>query len=631
MKKILYFAAALAVMVTVSCNKEMNPSDGISQEGNTVKVTMKATADDLLSKVTLSGKRFEWEVGDQLQTTYYTGSPLTAISAGSGATFEGEASEFPSTKGNMYVFYTVGGTVDGARCIQDVPSTQSGLSTDIKNYGIWSSWVTRANQRYLDADGNVISQGIPSSVEIDAEMVPNFSVLKFTAPQELGLTSIAITADAEIAGTLNINAARKPTTTGNDSPEDRISRPTDSEQYSTITVSRNGEVISGDVYVVIAPDAFDFESDPTETSWELYYNTATTLKFTFTNDSGEEAEYEAKLANPIQMGELKNLGSFPVNIMTPRVEAGELRLTDATTLTVGVENPNPACTYHYEIGASKTECKTPTTASASFDPSKGFCPAITGPFDRYFIKVLAHTDEEGYRDAVLTASLRNWQFKKDCPVDQILSQVSNGTKLPEIGDSEMTSHGLELYRNTRSNDNKDGTPNYGISYDAKSGYIQLLSARVQINAFVEEYASDVWVSYYVDKNICVGKKIVTETDKDQDGFADDLDDKGTTGDINGNDKFDPETYYWPIKRGYRLFYNNIQGTNTPSYYWSESVESDLTDIREDGTLPACRYNMCINLTEKFNDKGASIKKGDKFGLRGDGQHVFYGMAMLEVL
>ena len=109
MKKILYFAAALAVMVTVSCNKEMNPSDGISQEGNTVKVTMKATADDLLSKVTLSGKRFEWEVGDQLKTTYYKGTPLTAISAGSGATFEGEASGFPKyeSKVNMYIFYTV--------------------------------------------------------------------------------------------------------------------------------------------------------------------------------------------------------------------------------------------------------------------------------------------------------------------------------------------------------------------------------------------------------------------------------------------------------------------------------------------------------------------------------------------
>ena len=83
MKNILKFAAALAVMVTVSCNKEMNPSEGVSPEGNTVKVTMNATTADQFSKVTLNGKRFEWEVGDQLQTTYYTGSPLTAISAGS--------------------------------------------------------------------------------------------------------------------------------------------------------------------------------------------------------------------------------------------------------------------------------------------------------------------------------------------------------------------------------------------------------------------------------------------------------------------------------------------------------------------------------------------------------------------
>ena len=180
MKNILKFAAALAVMVTVSCNKEMNPSEGVSPEGNTVKVTMNATNADQFSKVTLNGKRFEWEVGDQLQTTYYTGSPLTAISAGSGATFEGEASGFPASKGNMYVFYTVGGTVSGANCTKEIPSVQSGLSTDIKNYGVWSSWVTQSNQHYFNAEGNEISSGTPSSVEIDAEMVSNFSVLKFT-------------------------------------------------------------------------------------------------------------------------------------------------------------------------------------------------------------------------------------------------------------------------------------------------------------------------------------------------------------------------------------------------------------------------------------------------------------------
>ena len=575
MKNILKFAAALAVMVTVSCNKEMNPSEGVSPEGNTVKVTMNATTADQLSKVTLNGKRFEWEVGDQLQTSYYTGTPLTAISAGSGATFEGEASGFPASKGNMYVFYTVGGTVSGANCTKEIPSVQSGLSTDIKNYGVWSSWVTPSNQHYFDAEGNEISSGTPSSVEIDAEMVSNFSVLKFTVPQELGLTSIAITADAKIAGTLKVFAARKPTTTGSSSPADRISRPTASGQYETITVSRNGEVISGDVYVVIAPDAFDSEPTPTETSWELYYNTATSLNFTFTNESGN-AEYQARLSDPIQMGELKDLGSLPVNMMTPRVEAGELRLTDATTLTVGVDNPNLACTYYYEIGASKAECKTPTTASASFDPLEGFCPEITGSFDRYFIKVLAHTEDPSYRDVVMTASLRNWKFYQGCPVDAVLSKMESGEKLPAVGDTESISHGLELRRNTLK-----AAGNYDIGpYESNAARIAYTTARVQINA-ITEYASDAWITFYIDKNTCVG--------------------------VGG-------------KRGYRFYYNNSQSTSS---YWEETINSTLTEENSKNE----KHTICHHLNDIFG----SVKVGDKFGLRGDGKHVYYGMAMLEVL
>jgi hypothetical protein len=40
-----------------------------------------------------------------------------------------------------------------------------------------------------------------------------------------------------------------------------------------------------------------------------------------------------------------------------------------------------------------------------------------------------------------------------------------------------------------------------------------------------------------------------------------------------------------------------------------------------------KHTICHYLNEIFG----SVKAGDKFGLRGDGQHVFYGMAMLEVL
>lgn len=579
MKKIFSFAAALAVIFTASCNKEMNPSEGLAPEVNTVKVTMNVTAGDPLSKMVMNGNQFAWEIGDEVKTAYYKGT-LKAISSGSAATFEGDVTGFPATKANMYVFYSENGTVSSASCTAVIPEQQSGLAVDINQHVLWSSWVGSGSQHYFDADGKEISSGAPARVEIDAEMVPNFSVLKFNVPQELGLTSITITADANIAGSLKVNAARIPTSSGNNKPEDRIIRSSDT-QYNSIEVSRKGEVISGDVYVIVAPNAFDKTTTPTSTSWELYYNTATKLKFTLTNQSGS-VDYEAKLSDCINMGELKDLGTLPLNIMTPKVDAGKLCLTDATTLTVGIDNPNPACTYYYEIGASKTECKTPTTASASFDPSKGFNPEITGTFDRYFIKVLAHTEQGEYRDVVLTASLRNWKFSEGSPVRDILSSLSGKTLEP--GFVNTTTDGIEVYNNKYTKKDADGQT--VIDYKTLNNYeqtdvrIAYTSALVQLSV-TSEYDSDIWMSFYVDRNTCVGYS-------------------------NGV----------PNKRGYRLFYNNSQST---SDYWAATVNANNPTKGE-------RYNLNVHVSDKIN-----VSKGDKFGLRGDGKHVYYGIAMLEVL
>ena len=175
---------------------------------------------------------------------------------------------------------------------------------------------------------------------------------------------------------------------------------------------------------------------------------------------------------------------------------------------------------------------------------------------------------------MLTASLRNWRFREGCPVDEVLSQMESGAKLPAIGDTQMTSHGLELRRNTLK-----AAGNYDIGpYEANTSRIAYTTARVQINA-ITEYASDAWIGFFVDRNTSV--KV---------GSA----------------------------RGYRLYYNNSQNT---SDYWTDSVTSEASTSE--------RINMCLHLTDIFKDNG--IKAGDKFGLRGDGKHVYYGMALLEVL
>jgi hypothetical protein len=169
----------------------------------------------------------------------------------------------------------------------------------------------------------------------------------------------------------------------------------------------------------------------------------------------------------------------------------------------------------------------------------------------------------------MTASLRNWKFQNGCPVDEIISKIAAGEKLQKAGENEMTSHGLEIYRNQN---------NALTDYEAPVNRIAFTTARVQINA-ITEYASDAWIGFFVDKNISVKA-----------GGA----------------------------RGYRFYYNNSQNTTG---YWTTSVTSAGTT--------ADRYNMCLHLTEIFKDEG--IKPGDKFGLRGDGKHVLYGIALLEVL
>ena len=411
MKNILKFAAALAVMVTVSCNKEMNPSEGVSPEGNTVKVTMNATAGDPMSKMLLNGNQFEWEEGDNVYFRFAGGKygncdgceTLTAMSSGRAVTFGGTINNFvgkdtDATKpANVYAFYSdsENGTFNGSGSSQylyAVPASQTGRLDDLKKYVIYASYISTSNMEYKnDQDGNV------TEISFNAQMKPYFSLLKMTVPIELGLTSIKLSTTAKITGLVGLCLQKTASGigTGSAQPVNRLTESNvnasvsiDKGHYTDLTIERGGEIISGDVYFTILPDAFDSVKGE-------YCSSASSLTFTFVSESNS-FEYTHSLEGKVYMGALKNLGSVPANIMLPKIDAGALCLTDATSLTVGVDSPNPACTYYYEIGASKTECKTPTTASASFDPSEGFCPEITGSFDRYFIKVLAHTEEEGY-------------------------------------------------------------------------------------------------------------------------------------------------------------------------------------------------------------------------------------------
>jgi hypothetical protein len=197
---------------------------------------------------------------------------------------------------------------------------------------------------------------------------------------------------------------------------------------------------------VITPDEYDVATSS-------YGSSASYLNFTFATPT-ESFEYESALAEKIQMGELKSLGTVPMAIKTPKVEAGALCLTSATDFTISISNPNPDCTYYYEIGSSAADCKTPTTSSAQLDLESGVAPQINGLFDECFIKVLAHYNGEGnYRDCLIKAKARYWTFNKNCPAAAAYRDAANS--LASNGSQVVTSDGLIVRRRATA------TLNYG--------------------------------------------------------------------------------------------------------------------------------------------------------------------------
>lgn len=514
-----------------------------------MEITVKATAADEISH-TLGGL---WKSDDALKMRLdgdmYEGTEdclnlLTASGGSEDVLFTGEVPSYRDSD-NAFLYFSTGGEFSSTGYIKNIAAVQSGRIEDVLDNVLYYSWARRDAIK-ISADGK--------SLGISTKMSPMAAVLKINVPVELQARNVKIKASSPIAGTLTVNPQMGWGGFGEKALLDSDG------QEDVIQIERDGPV-SGDVYVVIMPDGFDPVSD-------AYCSSAQTL--TFSCDYYEGALVKRYvLSDNMVCGSVTDLGVLPMPTPKIPVEGGTIRMMPDATLTIGIADANPDCEYYYEIGTSASDCATPTVNSTKFDPEAGFAPEITGHFDRYYIKVLANPLHTDYKGVVLTASLRNWKFQDGCPVDEIISEIAAGTKLTKAGQKEMTSHGLEIYRNQ---------DNALTDYEPSVNRIAFTTARVQINA-ITEYASDAWIGFFVDKNISVKA--------------------GGT-------------------RGYRFYYNNSQNT---SGYWTESITSAGTT--------SDRYNMCLHLTEIFKHNG--INAGDKFGLRGDGKHVLYGIALLEVL
>ena len=448
MKKIFYFAAALAVILPSACTKDVVPQVSETPETSGVRVVMNADITPV-TRMALSENMFSWEAGDQVNLRWanvYTSETLTATydAEQSRAVFEGIfTNEIPIADAaigqvqNLYAFFAKGGSwysESSVGVVKQLAAQQTGRAEDIDENAIYAAFIKRAD---IDA---TIEEGKVTELALNADMRPYFSLVKLNVPAELGLTSITLSADADLTGNLCVNTSKINDNEHNNifgSGAAQLVNMAAEGRTQSIVVSRGGEVISGDVYFVITPDEYDAATSS-------YGSSASYLNFTFATPT-ESFEYESALAEKIQMGELKSLGTVPMAIKTPKVEAGTLCLTSATDFTVSITNPNADCTYYYEIGSSAADCKTPTTSSAQLDFETGIVPEIDGTYDECFIKVLAHYNGEGnYRDCLIKAKARYWTFNKNCPAAAAYRDAANS--LASNGSQVVTSDGLIVRR-----------------------------------------------------------------------------------------------------------------------------------------------------------------------------------------
>lgn len=486
MKKIFYFAAALAVILPSSCTKEIATLE-VAPQAKTVKVTINATANDNpVSKVALDGYQFKWEEGDKLKFRWANNilgayedkngcEIVSAVGNGANVAFEGQVRYAVES---VYAYFSNSGSFHSTTSTMychDIPSIQTGRKEDLEDNIAYYARIHKNNIAFNKEINPETGVEEVTSIDFDANMSPAFALLKLNVPAELALTKITLEAESKsyISGRTYIQPHRTWGTFGDGSSF--FHRPPvsdDCHQGETITIYRDGEVISGDVYITVAINKYDEDK-------MNYCCTTNSLSFTFTNIAGD-LKYTHSLNEPIYLGTIKDLKSLPATVMS----AGILGLLSGNKeeITVGIKAPNPGYKFYYEIAASSEDCSTPTSNSAELDAANGFALTVSDTFVRRYIKVLAKSQVEGLDDCFFEGSLRSWRFKEGSTVLEPLSTWTQQST------PFTTTDGLYIANS------KSGNINY--KYVESIAGIKLTTSYVSINALPEN-ESKFWMNFYV--------------------------------------------------------------------------------------------------------------------------------------
>lgn len=304
---------------------------------------------------------------------------------------------------------------------------------------------------------------------------------------------------------------------------------------------------------------------------DVYCSSASTIRLKCAYYDGDDYTHRIILDDNILCGEVCDLGQLPMPKPKVPVEGGSLCLLPTASLTVAVADANGDCEYYYELGTSEEDCPKPTVKSTPLaDPAAGFSPELNGTDDRYFIKVLVHALDNDHRDVVLSASLRNWSFKDGCPTGVILADAFAGNSLTAKGDEIPTSDGL-LIKRMQDYKEKD------LKFEQTSARIALVSAKVAMYMPVEQ-DSNVSLWFCIDKKTCIGSG----------------------------------------QRAFNLYYN--ENTGRVNELNGNPVKTVVkgSEASESGKM-AILWPL------------GDLSTGDRVSPAGDGQHVLYSMALLEVL
>ncbi len=594
MKRILF--PVMTLLLCCSCAKEPDQQGDDQTSGENIRVQMTVQADEVITRLSLNNTAFSWNEGDciklrwadQVYASVDGCETLAATNDGQSSIFKGIFSSYKADD-NLYAYYSSAGVFASKTSVthrMEISQLQTGSLDDLKDNLFFYSWIKKSGIKLQKDGDNKITD-----MDFSTVMSPLFAIVKINIPTSLGYTHLKMEAASAIAGHIQVSPQRTWGTIGSDK---FMYRQTGSSytQSTTINVYDNGAVLGDDVFIVVAPDAFDTDA-------ANYYCSTPTLKFTLSGPSGE-VSFEKELNGKIYNGTLKDLDSVPGS-MVP-LEGVKLCLLAENDLKVSVADTVEYTDYYYEIGTSEANCQTPTASSSKFYAKHGFEVPVENTCNTYYIKVLVRKTMPYVSEVVAKGYLRYWTFGKDSPVADAVTR--HATLFPEVGDTYQVG-GMNLYRTNATS----------VSVTQNDDHLVMKTCYLAMNAQVQN-DSDAWMYFKVNKNYERGYKLYNDNAT-----------YGTTS-INAHqvtanvlkdaeDSYGQKAFVWKLGSVRKGFQCGVRGDGTHAYYsmaFLETGDNVTTPVKQD-IQAALKVQDCASVPAVVLDSVAlagSLKQGARY-------------------